>query len=623
MHSNRSLVMVMTRFTLLASLLALFSLQAQAQAQSQTQSQAQQEGEALYQQYCAACHENPVDRAPSRAALGDFNANAIVHALSAGIMQTQAAALNDEQKIQLAEYLSGGAYNRDRLERLTACANPISSLNLAAAGNWNGWGTSASGQRYQSAANSALDAEALTNLEVAWAFGLEDTNSARGNVTVVDGVMFFGSRSGQVYALDMASGCSYWTYVAIGEVRAAPTVAYVDELDKTVLVFADQTNRVYAVDAFTGLPVWNADVDDNPWAVSTGAPAVHDGKVFVPVSSMEVAGAGNPDYACCTFRGNVGALDLASGEKLWHTYIMEEAKEVGTNSAGNPIYAPSGGPIWSSATYDAGRNTVYVGSGQNYSRPTSLTSDSVIAFDMDSGEMLWANQTTANDAFTMACSGRREHPNCPDAGPDVDIGAAVLSTTLSNGQDILVAGTKGAVVYGLDPDNEGAVLWSTRVGRGSALGGVHWGMTFVGDTVYVPVSDRIPGGSAEPQPGLHAIDMKTGEQLWYAAAPSRCAEGVRGCSDAFSAPPTATDELILTGALNGYLFAYDRHSGELLWELDTRQEYQTVNNVPATGGAIDSTGPVLSGDYLILNSGYGGFGQISGNALVVYKIGQQ
>lgn len=614
MHSNRSLVTALTNLLLVAGILVVTPIQAQDTASAT--------GEALFEQYCAACHVNPVDRAPSRAALQDYNANAIVHALTAGIMRTQAANLDAEQKIILAEHLSGGSYNRDRQERLTACANPISSLDLHVAGNWNGWGSAPSGQRYQPSGNTRINADSLANLEVAWSFGVENANNARGNVTVVDDVMFFGSNTGQVYALDIASGCQYWTYAAIGEVRAAATVAHVDALDQTLLIFADQTNRVYAVDAFTGLPVWNSDLDDNPWAVSTGAPAVYGDKVFVPVSSMEVAGAGNPQHSCCTFRGNVGALDLATGEKLWHTYIMEPAQEVGTSSAGVPILAPSGAPIWGSATYDASRNRVYVGTGQNYSRPTSATSDSVIAFDMDTGEMEWVYQTTENDAFTMACSMRREHPNCPEAGPDVDIGAPVLAATLSNGQDILIAGTKGSMVYGLHPDNDGAVLWSTRVGRGSALGGVHWGMTFVDDVVYVPVSDRIPGGSAEPQPGLHAIDMKTGKVLWYAAAPSRCDGSVRGCSDAFSGPATATDDLVLTGALNGYLFAYDRLSGELLWELDTRQEYETVNNVPATGGAIDATGPVLSGEYMILNSGYGGFGQISGNALIVYKVAE-
>ncbi len=363
-------------------------------------------------------------------------------------------------------------------------------------------------------------------------------------------------------------------------------------------------------------------MDSNPWAVSTGAPAVWDNKVFVPVSSMEVAGAGNPDHSCCTFRGNVAALDLVTGEMLWHTYIMDEASEVGTNSVGNPVLAPSGGPIWGSATVDPQNRRVYAGSGQNYSRPASLSSDAVLAFDADSGELMWVNQTTANDAFTMACTLSAEHPNCPEPGPDVDIGAPILTTTLSNGQDIVVAGTKGAMVYGLDPHNDGEILWSTRVGRGSALGGVHWGMTFVGDIVYVPISDRIPGGDSEPQPGLHAIDMKTGEVLWYAPAPERCAGTGAGprCSNAYSGPVTASDDLLLTGALNGYLFAHDRATGELVWELDTKTSYETVNNVPAEGGAIDATGPVLSGDYMVVNSGYAQFGQLGGNAMIVYKL---
>jgi polyvinyl alcohol dehydrogenase (cytochrome) len=264
---------------------------------------------------------------------------------------------------------------------------------------------------------------------------------------------------------------------------------------------------------------------------------------------------------------------------------------------------------------------VYVGTGQNYSRPTSDTSDSVIGFDMDSGAMDLVYQTTADDAFTMGCSGRGEHPNCPNPGPDVDIGAPVLTTTLSNGQDILVAGTKGAMVFGIDPDT-GERLWVTNVGRGSPLGGVHWGMTYVGDVVYVPVSDRIPGGSSDPRPGLHALDMKTGESLWYAPAPDRCEQGNFSCSNAYSSPASASNDLVITGALNGYLFAHDRATGELVWEMNTRREFDSLNGVSATGGAIDATGPVISGDYLIFNSGYATFGQLPGNALIVMKLAE-
>lgn len=578
---------------------------------------AAQDGEALYEQYCAACHDNPTDRAPSRAALGDYSANAVVHAMTAGIMQTQAANLSEEQRILLAEHLTDTSYNRDRIENYAACEAPLSGLDLAASGNWNGWGTDLSGQRYQDGTATSINADNIGQLELAWSIGVEGSSNARGNVSVIDGVMFFGAPSGMVRALDIASGCQYWSYAAIREVRAAPTVAELD--GQPLIVVADLSNRVYALDALTGVKRWHSDVDPNPWAVSTGAPAVHDGRVFVPVSSMEVAGAGNPQHVCCTFRGNVAALDLATGEKLWHTYIMDEPVEAGTNSVGNPVLAPSGGPIWSSATINPGHNRVYVGTGQNYSRPASATSDSLIGFNLDSGEMELVYQTTEDDAFTMACTGRSEHPNCPDAGPDLDIGAPVLSTTLSNGQDILVAGTKGAMVFGIDPDS-GERLWATRVGRGSALGGVHWGMTYVDDVVYVPVSDRIPGSGGEPQPGLHALDMKTGEVLWYTEAPSRCETGNFSCSNAYSAPPTATDDLVITGALNGYLFAHDRATGEVVWELNTRQEFETINGVPASGGAIDATGPVLSGDYLIFNSGYATFGQLAGNALLVYRL---
>ncbi len=583
---------------------------------------AAQDGEALYTQYCSTCHNDPVDRAPSRLALSDYNPNAIFHALNNGIMRTQAAALSEDQRIAVAEYLTGGIYNRDRLEKFTACSNSIAELDLSLSSNWNGWGNNVNSQRFQSAAGTRISGDNLADLEVAWAIGVEGASASRSQPAIVDGVMVYGSPSGQVYALDLESGCHYWTYAAISEVRAAPTVVHSAELNKDLVVIADQSNRVYALDMSNGEKIWHADPDANPWAVSTGAPVVHGNRVFVPVSSMEVAGAGNPQHICCTFRGNVAALDLNTGEKVWHTFIMEEAKEVGKNSVGNPILAPSGAPIWGSATFDAKRDRVYVGSGQNYSRPTSDTSDSIIAFSAKTGEMDWVYQTTANDAFTMGCTGR-EHPNCPQAGPDVDIGAPILSTTLSNGQDIVVAGTKGSVVFGLDPDAQDEsdrVLWQVRVGRGSALGGVHWGMTFIDDVVFVPVSDRIPGGSSEPQPGLHAIDMKTGELLWYAPAPNRCEGSGFSCSNGYSAPATALEDVVLAGALNGVLFAHDKDTGEIVWEWDTKTDFSTVNNIPAKGGAIDAVGPVFSGDYMIVNSGYAQFGQIAGNAMIVLKL---
>jgi polyvinyl alcohol dehydrogenase (cytochrome) len=558
------------------------------------------DGESLYQQYCAMCHTTPPDdRTPTRASLASYTANSIFRSLTQGVMAAQGAPMSDEQKVALAEHLSGNRMQADTLSWVGRCEHAMPTLELSLPDNWNGWGNGLSNPRYQSARGTNINAGNINELELVWAFGLDNATVARAQPTVINNVMIMGSPSGTVYAMDIASGCAYWT---LG-------------------VIADNSNHLHIVNVQTGDLLWDSEVDTNPFARSTGSPVIYDERIFVPVSSIEVGAAGRPDHHCCTFRGNVAAFDLHTGEKLWHTYVMDEPALVGQNSAGNPVYAPSGAPIWQSPSIDPSRNVVYAGTGQNYSRPTSDTSDAVIAFDMDSGEIRWVYQTTESDAFIMGCNPAGTHPNCPEPGPDLDIGAPIVTTTLSDGRDIVVTGTKGAVVFGLDPDRNGEVLWKTRVGRGGALGGVHWGMTFRGDIVYVPVSDRsgITDQGEPRQPGLHAIDMKTGEVLWYTQAPERCRDQ-QGCMEAYSAPVTGTDDLLLAGSLNGYLFAHDPTTGELVWEYNTAREYATINGITARGGSLDATGPVLSGDYMIVSTGYATFGQMPGNAVLVFKL---
>lgn len=582
-----------------------------------------QDAETMFNENCAVCHLEPVNpRTPTKDALGRFSNSSIYYALTKGLMQAQGAPLSDEQKVQLTEYLTGREFSTDRLENLTACGEPLSAPNLSLATNWNGWANGEGSPRSQSADGTNINAQNINSLELAWGFGLEDASVSRAQPTIVDGLMIMGSASGTIYALDLETGCSHWTYPAISEVRGSVEVVYSEVLEKTLVVVAENANRITVLDALTGEKQWHADVDPNPYSRSTGSPVVSGDKIFVPVSSIEVAVAGNPAHECCTFRGNVAAYDLNFGDLLWHTYIMEEATKVGETTAGVAILAPSGAPIWDAPTIDTKRNRVYVGTGQNYTRPASATSDSIIAFNMDTGNMDWVMQTTANDAFTMACVSRTPNPNCPDAGPDVDIGASIMSTTLSNGQDILIAGTKGGIVYGLDPDASGKVLWKVTVGAGSALGGVHWGMSFVGDIAYVPVADRAfpTNKGMAPRPNLSAIDMKTGEILWTVDTPKRCQDGMQGCFDGYSSPSSATGDLVVTGALNGFYFAHDQKTGEVVWELDTNQEFPSINGVPAKGGAIDAVGAVFSGDYMVISSGYSGFSQMPGNAVLVYKL---
>jgi hypothetical protein len=111
-----------------------------------------------------------------------------------------------------------------------------------------------------------------------------------------------------------------------------------------------------------------------------------------------------------------------------------------------------------------------------------------MALDLKTGRIVWSRQTTPNDVYNSACGGRG--PNCPaGSGPDFDFGSSALLVKTAGGRDVLVAGQKSGVVYGLDPVDGGRILWQTRVGAGGTNGGVQWGMASDGQRVYAAVSD--------------------------------------------------------------------------------------------------------------------------------------
>src|SRR5262249_30654092 len=160
----------------------------------------------------------------------------------------------------------------------------------------------------------------------------------------------------------------------------------------------------------------------------------------------EEASAMNPAYECCSGRGSLVALDAATGKQIWKTYtVAEEPHITGKTKTERAIWGPSGASIWSAPTIDAEHQTIYVGTGDNFSDPPTTTSDAVMALDLNSGKVLWVKQLTAGDAFNMACS----IPNsvsCPESkGPDLDIGASPILVTAANGKRVLLVSQKSGV----------------------------------------------------------------------------------------------------------------------------------------------------------------------------------
>jgi polyvinyl alcohol dehydrogenase (cytochrome) len=138
--------------------------------------------------------------------------------------------------------------------------------------------------------------------------------------------------------------------------------------------------------------------------------------------------------------------------------------------------------------------------------------------------------------------------------------------------------------------------------------------------LFVPVSD-VPLGVAEgdAKPGLYALSIDDGRLLWRAPLSDAC-QGKPRCRHGLSAAVTAADELVFAGALDGRFLVHDARTGEVLFSHDTWTTFDTVNGVPAEGGAIDVHGPYVAGDMVFIQSGYGSFGQKGGNTLIAYRL---
>src|SRR5262249_37291787 len=145
-------------------------------------------------------------------------------------------------------------------------------------------------------------------------------------------------------------------------------------------------------------------------------------------------------------------------------------------SKGVQLYGPAGGAVWNAPTIDPAKHALYVGTGASYNPPGPKTTDAVVAMDLDSGKILWSAQDTANHRSPVNCNGQSVSENCPkDLGPDFDFGASPILRTLPGGQRILVAGQKSGIVWGHDPDKQGAVLWKNQLVEKVAIGIITFG----------------------------------------------------------------------------------------------------------------------------------------------------
>ncbi|MGH1470985.1 MAG: PQQ-binding-like beta-propeller repeat protein [Cellvibrionaceae bacterium] len=624
---------------ILFSLMTLFALSSVSQLSF---SEAEHAGKAVYDKACAACHNNPKEtKAPDFDTLKAMRVQTISYAITEGKMQTQASGLSTQEKLALVDFLVGRNTTSDDWANAMMCpkereldlSTPHQKASVAHFGFDN------KNHRALSKEQAGLSTSDFPHLELAWTMAFPKATTMRSQAAVVGTTLFLPvADTSKVFAIDIAGEpCLQWVYTSPAPLRTSAAFGTLPN-GRQVIATSDVASTVHLIDATTGEGIWTQNVAVSQFSITTGTPVIFQDKVIVPVSQYEISLGANPKHVCCKSHGAVTALDVETGEKLWTAHTMPDAKPVRDRGDGQMIWGPSGAPIWGSPAIDEKRGLIYVGTGEATSEPAHKNTDAILAIDLKDGSIKWSFQATANDIFVMGCGPTRGGPNCPKPGTtvarDVDFGAQPIIAKNSKGKDIILAGQKSGTVWALDPDDNGKVIWRKDIGEGSPLGGIHWGIAFKDNHVFAPINRPYgfrPSANIDKsiKPGMNAINIDTGEISWSYNAEPDCSgdrkERMRSCKNniGFSGAPTIIDGAVVTGSLDGFLRAFNRSTGQLLWQFDTAQVFESINGIEAKGGSIDNASIVAANGYLFVNSGYGMFGQVPGNVMLAFKIKQK
>jgi polyvinyl alcohol dehydrogenase (cytochrome) len=360
------------------------------------------------------------------------------------------------------------------------------------AANWSSQGFDVQ-STWKNPGETKISTDNVNKLSQLWSASL----GMQGTATIV-GNRVYGAAPAGVSAVDADTGVVYWTASGTPDqgigTTSSPTydngVLYVDNGSGGI---------VFALDATDGHTIWQQKIEDHPLAAGYSTPIVYKDRIYVGDSSNEELGT----TANATFRGAVVCLNKADGSIVWKT-----------NTAG---VGENGAAVWSTVSLDPTLNLVFAGTGNNYTENPGGASDSIFAFDMDTGEVKWRKQVTIGDVFTIS------NPR----SPDTDFGANPVVVDVGD-QKLLVAGQKSGDIYTFDR-TDGTQLATRKLGGGSAfIGGVFQAIAFDGKHVLVVnnQTDSMEPGS-EPSNGdssgtsvLFALDPVSLDIVWERQLPA-------------------------------------------------------------------------------------------------------
>lgn len=508
-----------------------------------------------------------------------------------------------------------------------------SAISQPPAGDWLTWRRSYDAHGFSPL--DQIDTRNVDDLRLAWSWTMPAGSNE--NVPLVrDGTMFVYGYGDIVQALDAATGDLLWEYRHRLEDGASPFHKRALALHGDRLFIGTSDTHVVALDATSGEPVWDTRVADfSQSETMNGGPLVAEGVVMIGTTATGVGGKrGGPQIV---------GLDAATGEVRWRVGTIPKPGEPGGDSwNGMPWNERTGASVWTAGSYDPGTGLAYFGTGNTYdtgpllipdddpdTSTDALYTNSTLAIDPTTGELVWAFQHFPNDQWDLDWAFERQLVDLTIDGRQRRVSLTAGKIGIYEGVDAAT----GEFLFAIDLGLQNIVSEiDTRTGEKTVNRNVlpgDGGIQLVcphgagaknflpaafdaeRDVLYVPLNEAcmdlfpVPGGGRgglssgvnwgiRPRPDsdgnfgrLQAIDLATGDNVWIVRQRAPQTSGVLATAGG----------LVFAASLDRFLRAYDTDDGEMLWEV-------RLNDVSSSSPISYS---VDGRQYVAIPVGQGGF----------------
>ena len=452
-----------------------------------------------------------------------------------------------------------------------------------------------------------INKDNVDDLRVAWTWSLPPGANMM-TPLVHDAVLFAYSFGDVVQAIDAASGDLLWSYqrelITDAPLNSKKGVA----IYQNKIIVPTSDIHLLALDSKTGKLLWDHQVDtgDETDHWFKAAPMVVNGKAIIGLTGQLAIEGGN----------FIVAVDLETGEEVWRFYTVARPGEPGGNSwNGLPLMERSGGSVWVPGSYDADLNLLYFGPAPTYDTTSlrvladlpnittdALYTNSTIALNADTGELVWHYQHMRNDQLDHDWAFERQILH-------LMVNGEMRKVVVTGGKEAIFEALDAAtgdylfsidldmqnVVAEIDPRtgaktlNPAAVPEPGQVLAGLSLNGIcpdALGARNMQSTsynpnsgiLYIPMQDtcinnltgerwqKYPDPSENGLYGiLKAVNLETREVVWTQ----------RQFAPPASGNLTTDGDLLFSGSIDRWFKAIDQSSGEVLWQ-------QRLDNAPSS-----------------------------------------